>query len=391
MKKVLVLLLVLAFGATLVSAEGVTFGAWTRTIYNIAQGDLSGVTKASQSMGPNWWAEGVGGQGLYASLSLNFQGPVLGYHVGWETDGGQLNTVPGHFLNFNVSVNVIADMLTLTLGKISNDQFRIWKDATDDPNGDRDWHIGRFEVSGRTNASNLADPGSGLVAAQVVFAPKDSGLAIGIYMPFAQNASSTFENNVDNLFAAASYNIASVGKIYVGTTPKQGSNGNEGISGTGITRDIYLGFDLTAVKGFDAVVAAQYNMNRNDSTGKSDGIELNVGASLNIDVFSMGVAFFMGQPLATATGTKSFIGIDVNPSLNLGAVSFGVTGTMNLYSYVGGAAVGVATLDYSVYPWVSINPISTKIGFKIVGDNSTPVTAGTNTTWYIPISVDLGF
>jgi hypothetical protein len=71
MKKVVVLLLVLTFGFTAAYADGVSFGAWTRTIYNVAAGSTDPNVNINQNIGPNWWAEGAPGQGLYASLSLN--------------------------------------------------------------------------------------------------------------------------------------------------------------------------------------------------------------------------------------------------------------------------------------------------------------------------------
>lgn len=395
MKKVLALLLVISFSAAFAAAEGLTFGAWTRVIWTAAMANINDAgavpsTVANQGIkqgiGPDW-----GTNGPYVSFSANYQGPVFGFHGQWDggTDGLMKSCV-----NFNLSVNLIADMLTMSVGQIRDDRYRLYNDTTPYTNGDMDWKIGRFDT-GRTNLS-----GGAVGAMELTFAPKDTGLSITVMLPAGKTNSavggSKLENGatplaingiLGNFFAAASFAIPSVGKITAGTTPKEGSGNGYGNNFAwspeyDTTRAIFLGFQLTAVEGLNVLLAGEYDLNATPTVAgvSQDNILGHAAVSFSFDGFSIGVSEFLNVSLAPTNPIMDSI-TDLDVSYNLGVVSIGAGGSFSIVtndasrSYTG----------FMIYPYVKINPISTQVAFEYQSRTNG------QSFWKVPVTFDFGF
>jgi len=374
MKKVLALLLVLAFGAVMASADGVSFGAWMRTNLTLAAGS-SVNSKIYQGIGPGWWV----GDGQAIDLNLNYNGPVLGAHFEWKTATNKLFD-NSNFQNFNVSVNAIPDLLSFRIGQITSDEYRI--NPLNGPySGDEDWRMGEYG-----NGDNLGDfYTAGKPGFAIRLAPKDSGLSVTYYMPIGLygsggNSSNTPGNelitNLGGFALLASYTIQGFGKIAAGTTSTSGMD----YSATVNKRNYYLGLDITAVKVLGIKVVGQFETQPNDT--KWSRLDLLAGLNLGLDAFSASFQAFAVIPTGTSAGTNTSLKFDLDPSYNFGPVSAGV------YLSYSTDGASTATTAIHVLPHATISAISTTISLDLEFDATGSTTSS---KWCVPVTVDVGF
>jgi hypothetical protein len=362
MKKVLVILLVSAFVSAFAFADGITFGAWGRAGYVIAQGGTQSATDTNGTL-PDWSSGGRVGFNIHGT-SAN-----VGFDLNVDSNGGTI----GIGDNARIWVKV-ADFLRFDIGKAQIDNLRgkignDWADAlpgyTFNELGDEDATFKRFYPA-KGIAVSLT-PVEGLFLGAALDAQKydAAGNAVAGSVLVAESIAA--------IQVGAGYTIKDVGQVRV-----QYRGSQDLVAGK---QWIDAAFALTAIKSLTIDLGTQIPVNTKVASPST--VQLNAAFS------DSGISI---------TGK---IRVNIGDSIGFGAYldpNFTITGPLSaglkLSLVTGTVASGIDTGSFSFLPYIKLGYSNGLFGMGVMYqlDISKGVTATTNNNkWSFPIFAEYWF
>lgn len=351
MKKVIILLILLVAFGNLLFAD-ISFGAWGRTEFYLAQATENN-TDIQQQWGPAWGSGGFGRMGV----DFKFTSDYVDYTMNLRFGSGAFDSVPVMY----VTAKLMPGMVSLLMGKFSGDGWDTFRKTSPHPYNDKNnGDVGRFNGSGII--VSVAPEGTGFEAGLMWAMPDDYNDGTVDANPFT----SLLQDNAEMVDVAASYTVPDMVKITAGSTY------------TGV-RNIFGRVELLMIPDLTLWADVKYQGLEN-ATAKT--INSVIAAGYSMDALTIAFASSFGTDMDAKTMTWA-----AYPEVyyNLGdftlGIFLGVSGTDDI------SGDGI-TLN--AQPYVLINNFNLRIWVDFTYYTVDDATNGAY-AWAIPFSITYGF